>query len=83
MYRLLALLVPPAVVTRTLALPRLPAGVVQLIWVSLMMTTLLQALPPMVTLLVVARPVPLMVMIVPPAMGPAVGDAPVVAGTGA
>ena len=73
-------MVPPAVVTRTLALPAVPAGVVQLRLVSLMTTTLLQALPPTVTALAPVRSVPVMVMAVPPAMGPALGDTPLTVG---
>ena len=43
-------MVPPGVVTRTLALPAVPAGVVQvMLGTSLSMLTSLQALPPMVT----------------------------------
>ena len=56
-----------------LALPAVPAGVVQVRLVSLLTTTLVQALPPMVTALVPVKPVPVRVMEVPPAIGPALG----------
>ena len=76
-------MVPPAVVTRTLALPAVPAGVVQLRLVSLMTTTLLQALPPTVTALAPVKSVPLTVIEVPPAAGPALGVTVEITGTAA
>ena len=56
-----------------LALPAVPAGVVQVRLVSLITTTLVQALPPTVTADAPVRPLPVIVMDVPPAIGPAVG----------
>jgi len=57
----LATLVPPEVVTSTLAVPALPTGVVQATAVSLTTVTFVAAVPPMLTLAGEAKPVPVMV----------------------
>jgi hypothetical protein len=66
-------LVPPAVVTNTLAAPAEPAGVVQVIEVADTTVTEVHALPPIVTALAPVRLVPVMVTLVPPAVLPLVG----------
>ena len=70
---MLAVLVPPGVVTRTLLLPRVPAGVVAVIVVSLTTCTLPAAAPPMVTAVAPVKLLPERVMAVPPAVGPDAG----------
>ena len=77
-----AKLVPPAVVTKTLLLaPTVPAGVVAVIVVGLTKLTLVAATPPMVTTLGPAtKLVPVMVIKVPPAEEPLVGETLVTAG---
>ena len=65
-------LVPPTVVTNTLALPAVPAVVVQVAEVA-EAETLLQAAPPTVMALAPVKLVPVIVMVVPPAEGPEVG----------
>ena len=64
---------PPGVVTRTLALPALPAGVVQVIVVSLTTVMPVAAVPPMVTAVAPVKLVPVIVTAVLPAVGPLVG----------
>ena len=82
MNNILALLVPPALVTKTLLLaPAVPAGVVAVIVVELTTITLVAATPPMVTTLGPAtKLVPVMVIKVPPATGPLVGETLVTVG---
>jgi hypothetical protein len=63
-------LVPPIVVTKTLAVPALPAGVVAVIEFALTTVTFVAAVPPTVTVAPVAKLVPVIVMLVPPAVGP-------------
>ena len=70
---MLAALVPPAVVTSTLLAPALPAGVVAVIVVALVATTLVAATPPIVTLVAVPRPVPVIMILVPPELEPKEG----------
>jgi hypothetical protein len=72
-YNVFAAFVPPAVVTTTLAVPALPAGVVAVIEVALTTTRLIAAAPPMVTLVAPVKPVPVIVTDCPPASGPDVG----------
>src|SRR3989442_11947291 len=55
------------------ATPAALAGVVALIWVALMRATPVAAAPPTVTVAVASKPVPVIVMEVPPAVGPEVG----------
>ena len=65
---------PPGVVTRTLAVPALPLGVLQVIVESLLTETLVAALPPMVTPVVPVKYCPEMVTEVRPAAGPVDGE---------
>jgi len=68
-------LVPPAVVTSTLAEPALPAGVVQVIEVLELTDGEVHVLPPIVTVVApVTKFVPVMAMDVPPAVGPLAGE---------
>ena len=69
-----AALVPAGVVTKTLAVPANPAGVVAVIVVELATVKLVAAVPPMVTAVAPVKPVPVMVMLVPPATEPLVGE---------
>ncbi len=69
----MAALVPLGVVTRMLAIPELPAGVVAVIVVALT-TTKLAAVPPIVTEVAPAMSVPVIVILVPPAVDPAEGE---------
>jgi len=80
--RVLAGLVPPALVTKTLLLaPAVPVGVVAVIVVGLTKLTLVAATPPMVTTLGPAtKLVPVMVIKVPPAEEPLVGETLVTVG---
>ena len=66
----MALLVPPGVVTRTLAVPAVPAGVVAVIEVELTTITAVAAVPPIVTAVAPVKPVPVRVTDCPPARGP-------------
>ena len=72
-YSEFAAFVPPAVVTRTLAVPALPAGMVAVIVVEFTGTTLVAAVPPIVTPVAPVRFVPVIVTLVPPAVGPLPG----------
>ena len=74
MNRVLVALVPMGVVTSTLAVPTLPAGVVAVILVSLTTITLAAAAPPMVTAVAPVKSVPVMVMGVPPFAAPVAGE---------
>jgi hypothetical protein len=69
----LAALEPPTVVTTTLALPAVPAAVVQVAEVAEAKFTLVQAAPPTVMAVASVKLVPVIVMAVPPAEGPEVG----------
>ena len=66
----MAVLVPPGVVTRILAVPKAPAGVVAVIEVELTTVKLGTAAPPIVTAVAPVKPVPVMVTDCPPASGP-------------
>ena len=68
----MALLVPPGVVTRTLAVPALPAGVVAVMVVAFTTVTALAAVPLNVTAVAPVKLVPVMVTACPPASGPEV-----------
>ena len=61
-------------VTTTFLAPALPAGVVQVIDVAETTVTDVQALPPTVTVAPAAKFVPVMVIAVPPAVDPLVGE---------
>jgi hypothetical protein len=65
--------VPPGVVTDTVFAPAVPAGVTAVTVVELTTDTLVAALPPTVTLDVPVRLVPVIVIAVPPAVGPTFG----------
>ena len=60
-------------VTKTLALPAVPAAVVQVADVAEATLTLVQAAPPTVMGVAPVKLVPVIVTTVPPAEGPAVG----------
>ena len=66
----MAALVPPAVVTKTLAIPALPAGVVQVAVVLLVTLKAEHAEPPTEMPVAPIKLVPVMVMDVPPAVDP-------------
>ena len=81
--KVLAALVPPGVVvTSTLAVPAVPAGVVAVILVELPTITLVAGTPLMVTAVAPVKLIPVMAMVVPPATGPLVGEILVRIGTG-
>ena len=69
----LAALVPPGVVTTTLAVPALPVGVTQLAVVLLFTLGLKQATPPNVMAVAPVRLVPVIAMVVPPKVLPVAG----------
>ncbi|PMQ03042.1 hypothetical protein JaAD80_28965 [Janthinobacterium sp. AD80] len=75
-------LVPPGVVTRTSTVPALPAGAVAVICVALFTVKPEAAVAPKVTAVVPPNPVPVMMTVVPPPTGPAVGEMPVTVGAG-
>ena len=66
-----------------LAVPAVPVGVVHVIDVAETTLTLVHAEPPTVTVEPLAKFVPVIVIAVPPAVEPDVGDTAVTAGTGA
>jgi hypothetical protein len=70
----------PLTVTVTVAAPALPVGVLAVMDVLLTTTTLVAAVPPIVTVAPVAKLVPVMVTAVPPAVDPLAGDIPVTVG---
>ena len=70
----------PLTVTATVTPPALPAGVVAVIWVALTTTTLVAAAVPKLTVAPLAKFVPVMVTIVPPAAGPIFGETLVTVG---
>jgi len=61
------------VVTTTLKAPAACAGVVAVIWVALLTVKLEAAVPPKVTAVAPIKPVPVIITVVPPAIGPAAG----------
>ena len=69
----LAALVPPKVVTKTLAAPADPAGVVQVMEVAVLERKEAQAVPPMVTPVALLKLAPVIVTLVPPVMVPKSG----------
>ena len=75
-----AALVPPGVVTKTLAVSALPAGVVQVTEVAETTLTDAQAEPPTEMPVAPVKLVPVMVMDVPPAVEPLVGETAVTVG---
>ena len=70
----LAALVPPGVVTTTLATPAVPAGVVQVADVAEATLTLVQAAPPTVMAVAPIKSVPVSVTVVPPSVLPLEGE---------
>ena len=66
----MALLVPSGVVTNTLAVPALPAGVIAVSEVELTTVTTVAAVPPIVTEVAPVKSVPVMVTACPPVSGP-------------
>ena len=78
-----ATLVPADVVTSTLAVPTLLAGVVAVMVVELTKAKVAAATPPMVTAVAPVKSAPVMVMVVPPAVEPVVGEILVTVGAGA
>ena len=82
MNNVLASLVPSGVVTKTLTAPALPAGVVAVMLVELSTVTLVAAVPPRVTAVAPVKLVPVMVMVVPPAVEPLVGEILATVGAG-
>ena len=72
--------VPPAVVTKTLAVPAVPAGVVHEILVAVFPLRLVAAAPPMVTPVAPVKFVPVIVTLVPPKVVPLTGEMPVTVG---
>ncbi len=60
--------------------PAVPAGVTAVIEVASTTTTLVAAMPPTVTLLAPVKLVPVMVIAVPPAIGPEAGLTLVIVG---
>ena len=77
---MLAKFVPPGVVTRTLAVPALPAGVEQVAEVAVATLNVVQATPPTVIPVAPVRLVPVMVMDVPPRVEPLIGEMEVTVG---
>jgi hypothetical protein len=71
--------VPPMVVTATLCAPAVPAGVFAVIEVAVA-TTLVAAVPPIFTDAPI-KLVPVIVIEVPPAIGPEIGETAVIVGS--
>jgi hypothetical protein len=69
-------------VTVTLTAPAACAGVVAVIVVAFTTVTPVALVPPRVTVAPLTKPVPLIVTLVPPAVGPEVGLIPVTVGAG-
>jgi hypothetical protein len=76
----LVALVPPGVVTVMSMVPAAPAGAVAEIWLELF-TKNVAAVPPKLTPVAPVKPVPLIVTVVPPVVGPDVGLTLVTDGT--
>ena len=71
---------PLLVITTTLVVPVGPTGDVAVMLVSLSTLKFVAGAPLNVTLVAPVNPVPVIVTVVPPARGPAVGERPVTAG---
>ena len=80
MNRVFATLIPPEVVTKILAVPGIPAGVVQVILVALTTVKDEQAVPPTDTAVAPGKSVPVIVIGVPPTVLPEVGVTAVTVG---
>jgi len=74
--------VPPAVVTATLFTPTVPAGVLAVIEVALTTTTLVANVTPIFTMVAPVKLVPVIVIVVPPVVGPEIGLTLVIVGRG-
>ena len=74
--------VPPGVVNVMLLTPGVPAGAIHVRAMSFSTTNPVAVAVPNRTELVPVRLVPVMVTTVPPAAGPATGDAPEIVGAG-
>ena len=77
----LVVLVPPAVVTVTSTVPVEPAGAVAVMLFAVLAVIVADVLPNL-TAVAPARLVPVIVTVVPPAVGPAVGVTCVTVGAG-
>jgi len=77
-----AVAIPPGVVTWTLTVPAIRAGVVAVTVVAFTTTTPVAGVPPKVTLVAPVSPVPVMVTLVPPPVGPLVGETEAMVGVG-
>ena len=64
---------PPGVVTVMSTVPAEPAGAVAVIWVALLTVTLVALVVPNLTAVAPVKLVPVIVTLVPPAVGPATG----------
>ena len=73
MNKVLAALVPPAVVTSTLRVPAVPAGVLQVTDVAVLALSEVHGLPSMLTPVALLKLAPVIVTLLPPAAGPEVG----------
>ena len=80
-YSVFAAFVPPGVVTRTLAVPAVPAGRVAVMEVLLTITIEVATVPPIVTFVVPVNPVPVIVTAVPAVSTPPFGVMEVTVGT--
>ena len=72
--------VPPEVVTVTVTVPLACAGDVTVIDVADVTVTLVAAVVPKETVVVLVNPVPVIVTVVPPVAGPVAGEMPVTVG---
>jgi hypothetical protein len=77
----LGVLLPPGVVTITLAGPLVPLGTVATMVVSFTTVKFGEAVPPNVTLVAPVNPVPVIVTVLPPVGGPELGLTEVTVGT--
>ncbi len=74
---------PAGVVTNTLAFPAVPGSVVHVIEVAVLAVRLRQELPPTVTAVAPVKSVPAIVMVVPPSVGPVLGETALTVGVDA
>jgi hypothetical protein len=74
--------VPPSVVTETVFAPALPVGVTAVMLVALVTENDVAATPPIATALAPVRLPPVIVIVVPPVVGPALGLTDVIVGAG-
>ena len=79
-YALVAVTVPPAVVTTTLFAPTVPLGVVIVRAVAVFVTRVAFA-PPTVTVVALSKLVPIITIVAPPARGPDTTDSEEIVGT--